>query len=230
MTPRKGQDDIAVPGSAQPPTPAAQDGPQPTGATRPARGGVTDADPISPEALKAFAHPLRIAMYRYLNAHGSGTASQIARALGESTGQTSYHLRQLERHGIIEDDPNAAPGGRERWWRPVGFRLDSTHLSQPGPARIAAEITLRAVIQERAETLQTWFDSIDTATPWDEAAEHTSSTSSLSLEEAEALGLELQDVLERHVAAAKERKDAGDGVPRRRVRVYIDVFPLPVDE
>ena len=185
-------------------------------------------NPLGAEALKAFAHPLRIAMYRWLSAHGSGTASQVARALGESTGQTSYHLRQLERHGLIEDDPEAPAGGRERWWRPVGFSLDRRHLDDPA-SRLAAETALRSVIQERAETLQTWFDSIDREAPWDESALHTASSSDLTLEEATALGLELQEVLDRHTDAAKARKAAGDREGRRRVRAYIDVFPLPTD-
>lgn len=197
------------------------------------------ADPSSPfgdapralgvEALKAFAHPLRIAMYRYLTAHGRGTASQVARHLGESTGQTSYHLRQLERHGLIEDDPTAPTGGRERWWRPVGFTLDRRHLDDPA-ARLAADTALRAVIQERAETLQTWFDSISTAAPWDDVAVHTTSSSDLTLEEASALSHELVEVIDRHTDAAKARKEAGETEGRRRVRVYADVFPLPLDD
>lgn len=186
-------------------------------------------DPISPEALKAFVHPLRIAMYQYLSSHGSGTASEIARALGESTGQTSYHLRQLERHGLIEDDPDAPTKGRERWWRPVGFLLDRRHLEDPA-ARLAASTALQAVVDERTRTLQTWWASVDHAAPWDDAALHTTSTSDLTFEEAQALGEELQAVLDRHAAAAKERKRAGERDGRRRVRVYLDVFPLPLDD
>jgi DNA-binding transcriptional ArsR family regulator len=83
--------------------------------------------PVEPAALKAFAHPLRMAMYTELQRQGSATASQLARSLGESSGQTSYHLRQLERHGFVEDDP-LHPGGRERWWRPVGFDLTEPSL------------------------------------------------------------------------------------------------------
>ena len=46
--------------------------------------------PLTPEALKAFAHPLRMALYAELAQRGPATASQLARALGESSGQTSY--------------------------------------------------------------------------------------------------------------------------------------------
>ena len=40
---------------------------------------------IGPEELKALAHPLRMAMYDYLSEHGSATASQLGRHLGESS-------------------------------------------------------------------------------------------------------------------------------------------------
>src|SRR4051812_20780489 len=66
----------------------------------------TNPPPLGAEAIKAFAHPLRTAMYQYLSAHGSATASQLARQFVENTGATSYHLRQLEKHGLIEDDPD----------------------------------------------------------------------------------------------------------------------------
>jgi len=205
-----GSDETAAPTDGAGPLEALRDAPRTLGA----------------EALKAFAHPLRIAMYRYLTAHGRGTASQVARHLGESTGQTSYHLRQLERHGLIEDDPDAPAGGRERWWRPVGFTLDRRHLDDPS-ARLAADTALRAVIQERAETLQTWFDSISDAAPWDDAAVHTTTSSDLTLEETTALSRELVEVIDRHTEAAKARREAGETEGRRRVRVYADVFPLP---
>lgn len=191
-----------------------------------------DRRTLTPEALKAFAHPLRIAMYRDLSAHGRATASQIARRLGESTGQTSYHLRQLERHGFIEDDPDAPAGGRERWWRPVGFTMERSDVTDPA-SRLAAGIALRAVVQERAEMLQRWFDSFDSFDEldlWSESAMHVSSTSDLTPEESRALTQELAAVLDRHTEAAKQRKRAGETEGRRRVRAFLDVFPLPLDD
>ena len=38
---------------------------------------------IGAESLKAFAHPLRMAMYEELTRLGAATASQLARTLGE---------------------------------------------------------------------------------------------------------------------------------------------------
>jgi DNA-binding transcriptional ArsR family regulator len=70
-----------------------------------------------------------MAMYAYLTDHGSATATSLARALDESTGQTSYHLRQLERHGLVEEDAGRGTG-RERLWKSVGFRLDAEDFAR----------------------------------------------------------------------------------------------------
>ncbi|RII11302.1 Helix-turn-helix domain protein [Streptomyces sp. YIM 130001] len=72
----------------------------------------------SPEALKAMAHPLRLRILRHLGTRGPATSTTLAADLGENTGTLSYHLRMLERGGLIEDIPERS-GGRERWWRGV---------------------------------------------------------------------------------------------------------------
>jgi DNA-binding transcriptional ArsR family regulator len=68
------------------------------------------------ETLKAVSHPLRLRLLGRLRTEGPATASQLGRALGESSGSTSYHLRQLERFGFVADD-DEQPSGRERRWR-----------------------------------------------------------------------------------------------------------------
>src|SRR6478609_4808175 len=72
---------------------------------------------VGPPALKGLAHPLRLKLLAELNARGSATASQLGTALGESSGSTSYHLRQLHRHGFVEEDVEQGTG-RERVWIP----------------------------------------------------------------------------------------------------------------
>lgn len=47
---------------------------------------------------------------------GPATATMLARTLGESSGATSYHLRALEKAGLVEDD-DSHDRGRERWWK-----------------------------------------------------------------------------------------------------------------
>jgi DNA-binding transcriptional ArsR family regulator len=66
--------------------------------------------------LKALAHPLRVRMLGALRTDGPATATQLAHRLGESTGTTSWHLRQLADAGFIEEDPDRGTR-RDRWWR-----------------------------------------------------------------------------------------------------------------
>lgn len=68
------------------------------------------------DTLKAVSHPLRMALLGRLRTNGPATASELGRALGESSGSASYHLRQLERYGFI-GDADDQPSGRERRWK-----------------------------------------------------------------------------------------------------------------
>ena len=78
---------------------------------------------------------------------GPATASQLAEKLGESSGATSYHLRQLAAHGFIEDAPEHGKG-RERWWKAVhtGLRFDDALLTDANPdVRGAADLYLHEI-------------------------------------------------------------------------------------
>ena len=74
------------------------------------------------KVLAALAHPLRVALLYQLNALGSRTASQCARALGETPANCSYHLRRLAKAGLVVREE--AANGRERPWRSVYTGLD----------------------------------------------------------------------------------------------------------
>jgi DNA-binding MarR family transcriptional regulator len=88
-----------------------------------------------PGRLKALSHPLRRRILNRLRTDGPATSTTIGGFLGESTGTTSYHLRQLEKYGFIEEIPERS-GGRERWWRTVRTPRD---LRMPAPESLAEE-------------------------------------------------------------------------------------------
>ena len=68
--------------------------------------------------LRAMAHPLRLRLIGALRKDGPATASELARRLGESSGSTSYHLRQLARFGFVEEAAERNRG-RTKHWRAV---------------------------------------------------------------------------------------------------------------
>src|SRR5258708_3393681 len=94
----------------------------------PATGPLAPEDIVTldPRSLRGLAHPLRMRLMMSLRDHGPATASQLGDRLGESSGATSYHLRQLASYGFVEDDPGRGTA-RERWWKAVhrGQRMDA---------------------------------------------------------------------------------------------------------
>jgi DNA-binding transcriptional ArsR family regulator len=177
-------------------------------------------------ALKAYTHPLRLQIIRYLADHGSATATELARHLGESTGQTSYHLRQLAHHGMVEDDP-ARGSGRERWWKPTSFRVDASTLRHDPAVAAAARTLLTAVAADRAEALDRWIEAAVTeADTWVGSSVLSQSTLVMSPDELAEMNREVQAVIDRFTERYRDRLDHDPSAGTRRVRTYYDAFPL----
>lgn len=75
---------------------------------------------LDARGIRALAHPVRVAILRRLREEGASTASRLAPFVGASPSVTSWHLRHLAEHGLVEDAPGDRGGGRSRWWQPVG--------------------------------------------------------------------------------------------------------------
>lgn len=187
---------------------------------------------IDSTAMKAFAHPLRMVMYDYLNDHGSATATMLAKHTGESTGQTSYHLRQLERHGFVTEDTTRGKG-RERWWKSVGFTMHGLELAEDASTRPAVSSMLRNQIAQQAATLHEWLErSPHEDHDWAYASSNSRYTMSLTLEETRQMGMEVMACLDKYVDLSRARTESGPDAEKgtRRVRLYLDYFPLPESE
>ncbi|MFI5748834.1 helix-turn-helix domain-containing protein [Streptomyces sp. NPDC051644] len=65
---------------------------------------------------KALSNPVRRDILSYLGEHGEANSTSVAKALGESTGTTSYHLRKLADLKLIAEIEERSTG-RERWWK-----------------------------------------------------------------------------------------------------------------
>src|SRR5688572_25748357 len=105
--------------------------------------------------MKAIAHPLRLQLLGSLRIDGPATATTLARAFDVETSLASYHLRQLETHGFVEEAPDLARDGRERWWRSSHDRTQwdtSDFLDEP-ERRVAAAAFRREILRVYAERL-----------------------------------------------------------------------------
>ena len=81
------------------------------------------------------------------NLQATAGNAQVQLSWNASSGATSYHLRQLGRYGLIEEDPDRG-AGRERWWRRREEML-WMDMAVEDAEHIAAHASLRATILER---------------------------------------------------------------------------------
>ncbi|WP_306369821.1 transcriptional regulator [Nocardiopsis sp. CC223A] len=116
---------------------------------------------IDASALRGLTHPLRGRLLEELTRNGPATATILGRRLGESSGATSYHLRQLSRFGFIDAAPGRS-GGRERWWRirPGGWNMKGHEFLADPSTRAAAEIVLDRYYHQREEHFRDWLELV----------------------------------------------------------------------
>src|SRR5699024_9399193 len=118
-------------------------------------GGMTSDDEWNPTRLSArtlrvLAHPLRLRMLGLLRIDGAATASGLAQRVGESSGTTSWHLRQLAAAGLVEQDTELG-NKRERWWRAVhdAHRLETTDFRNDPEQAADLRVYLHSVVEQR---------------------------------------------------------------------------------
>ncbi len=187
----------------------------------------TQVRTLDPGALKALAHPLRVRIFDLLASQGPQTASSLAAMVGETSGSTSYHLRALAAHNLIQEVPGRGTA-RERWWeRPKG-RID-----MPGPDdtmspanRAAAQIVTSEFFRLRHETLMAYLNRPRSEEPeeWRDVA----LTMTTHLDMTAAQVMELREELEALVESAIERYRGQTGPDVRRVSLRAEVFDLPI--
>jgi hypothetical protein len=110
-----------------------------------------------PKALRALAHPLRLALLEVLFSERTATATRCSELLGPSPSACSFHLRTLARYGLIEP----APGGKgpQRPWRLTSDQLTWSDTAQSGPAGLeAADAAGRVFIEREMARLLDWPD------------------------------------------------------------------------
>ncbi|WP_297082646.1 helix-turn-helix domain-containing protein [uncultured Demequina sp.] len=181
---------------------------------------------VDATALKALAHPLRVDIIDNLAMGGPATASQLADRLGESSGATSYHLRQLARHGFIEEDAERGTA-RERWWRmvPGGLTLSPTDLRDDPGAHEAALLVTRQLSDQRARHVDAFLrrGEAEFGEAWVNASRLMTARTRLTQEELLEIGDRIEQVIMDVVGPLRDREDP-DGA--RTVALQFNMFPV----
>ena len=148
--------------------------------------------------LRALAHPLRVHLLALLRTKGPSTATALGGELGESSGSTSYHLRQLAGAGLVVEDEGRG-NGRERWWRAAhsATHLEPADFADRPEAGLALHAFLPTVVASAARRAQEFVD--ETAgwpKRWQAAADLSDFGLSLSAAELTELNAEVAALVE----------------------------------
>ena len=106
---------------------------------------------LDAKGMRALAHPVRLAILERLREQGPDTATGLAPHVGASPSVTSWHLRHLAEHGLVEDAPSDGRG-RKRWWQAVGRGIRFGGDTDPAAYRQLTE----AIEVAEGDLVQSW--------------------------------------------------------------------------
>lgn len=169
----------------------------------------------TPAQLRGVAHPTRIKMLGMLRLDGPQTATALAIRLGLNTGATSYHLRQLARHGFVVEAEELGTG-RDRWWRAAhrSTTLEDVAVEGAGPY-------LQTVVVRHAQMLQAGVEEFDELPEeWKRATTHSDWVITCSPSRA-------KELLEQIAALLAQVQDEADDEGAEQVMFQLHAFPRP---
>lgn len=172
-----------------------------------------------------MAHPLRLRLIEELGLDGPLTATELAERVDESPSNLSWHLRQLAKHGYVEEVD--APGRRRPWRLRT---LNHSWGSELDPdARSAASALLAMVERHDLDSRHAYERREDAEPPeWREAAFGTSAAAWLTAEELAAVGAAFAAALEPYAERLTDPASRPAGA--RPARLVFWGHPLrPVD-
>lgn len=182
--------------------------------------------PPSALALRALAHPLRVHILELLSRHGPQTSSTIGKMVEQPSGVTSYHLRQLARHGYIQEVEGKGHG-RERWWERVQGSVDFYSPDYVG-SKFASQALQSVAIEfarQRLEALTNFLQANHQCLgpEWDSVGTIRTRTLRLSAEQTKRLTKEV-DAL---IAQLSEEFEADQETAlKHAVQLHFDAFPI----
>jgi DNA-binding transcriptional ArsR family regulator len=176
-----------------------------------------------PRAMRALAHPARIAILQHLALDGPSTATECAEIAGLSPSACSYHLRALARHGFVAEDRASAADGRHRPWRACAVFLSLPERPDRPVAAVAAGRLLKeSLLAHFDEVRERYFDSQAhfpaewrAASGWDQDVMHVTAG------ELALLRGQIRDLLAGYRRLDQAERPAG----ARRVHALVEMIP-----
>lgn len=183
-----------------------------------------DVELTDPKAMRALAHPVRLAILDRLRHHGPSTATELAPEVGATPSVTSWHLRHLASFGLVRD-AEPGPDRRQRRWETVGrgFRFQAPEDPTDTEGRSAARTLSRHMFLRYAELPARWLADVEPHLDpvWQRASGLANTGVSVTAEELAAIEDGIEQVLAPYVTRAAAQRPAG----ARNVRLLRYALP-----
>jgi len=108
-----------------------------------------------PQALRALAHPTRLALVGLLRRDGPLTATRAGELLGQSSASCSFHLRQLAKYGLVQEAGGGA--GRQRPWRATTMFTAWPDESENPDLAAASELLVGVLAERYFDAVRRWL-------------------------------------------------------------------------
>lgn len=173
-------------------------------------------------AIKAMAHPLRLRLLELLGTGGPATATELARRVGESPANCSWHLRQLAAHGFITETGQGK--GRQRYWEFVPGGATFSDTSEDGELDVAAQAGSEAMFEYTVAELRKWqVDRRRESKQWRDASFSSQSIAWLTADELKQLSDDIVALITAHIDRLSDPAKRPEG--SRPIRFYATGIP-----
>ena len=206
--------------------PTPEPAPQPAPAVSPAAAGEeAPRTPLTdPLAMRALAHPVRVALIELLAVVDTLTATQASELLGESPANCAFHLRTLAKYGFVQEAGGGR--GRERPWKSAERHITiSTIQDDPRAATAAGALSL-AWLEHWIERARQVFGASAFLPGWENATGWSRSGVFLTPAETADLRGQMRRLLEKY----EGRKSNPALRPAGALPVEWTIFAAPVPE
>lgn len=177
-----------------------------------------------PRALRALAHPARTAVVDELYQGNVRTASELATLTGLTPSAMSYHLRALEKWGIVRRSTSSGDA-RERPWEASAKGLT---IMSAGASEAASDAVAGLYLDRLRRDLDAWRRrEDDEPADWREIATINRGFPRLTAEEARELSEVVLQTVERFTSG-RDPRERRPGT--RPVAFFFAVVPAADDE
>lgn len=176
--------------------------------------------------LKALSHPVRLKLIDAL-VEGPMTATELAQVISETSTTCSFHLRQLEKYGLIGLH-EVGPGRRRSWkliHRDIKILPNSMDDEYREASTVAFEVMLQSHIAKISNAIHNYHEE---PLKWQRSIIGNTSNFYLTAEELSQVSREIDALISNYVDRWGSRSSDSRRRPSEARRLELSIFGVPI--